>query len=132
MWNLILGFIGGPVIKGVIDGYKAKLAAGNTTDRIAADLAGRELEVQKREIEVQGDYKRAIIGHPLEPANLAAYIFVFYLGKVVVWDTMFGLGSTPAIRGDVGVWLGMIAALLFGKRGAENVAMIVGGALRRK
>jgi hypothetical protein len=35
MWNLILGFIGGPVIKGVIDGYKAKLAAGNTTERIA-------------------------------------------------------------------------------------------------
>lgn len=132
MWNLILGFIGGPVIKGLIDGYKAKLEAGNTTDRIAADLAGRELEVQKREIEVQGDYKRALIGHWYEPANLAAYIFVIYIGKVVVWDTMLGWGTTPPIRGNVGEWMALIAAFLFGKRGAENVAMIVSGALKRK
>ncbi len=125
MWTAILSFIGGPVIKGMIDGYKAKLDAGNTSERIAADLAGRELAVQQRETEVEGEYKRALIGHPLEPSNLAAYIFVVYLAKVVVWDTMLGLGSTPAIKGDVGAWMGMIAMFLFGKRGIENVARIL-------
>lgn len=132
MWQAILGFFGGPVIKGLIDGYKAKLEAGNTTDRIAADLAGRELEVERREIEVQGDYKRALLGHWYEPANLAAYIFVLYIAKVVVWDTMLGLGTTPPIRGNVGEWMALIAAFLFGKRGVENVAMIVSGALKRR
>lgn len=132
MWQAILSFLGGPLINGAIGAYKAKLEAGNTTDRMAVELAERELEVQKREAELQGEYKRAIIGHWYEPANLAAYIFVLYVGKVVVWDTMLGLGSTPAIKGDVGVWLGMIAMFLFGKRGAENVAMIVSGALKRR
>lgn len=132
MWQAILSFLGGPLINGAIGAYKAKLEAGNTTDRMAVELAERELEVQKREAELQGEYKRVLIGHWYEPANLAAYIFVLYVGKVVVWDTMLGLGSTPAIKGDVGVWLGMIAMFLFGKRGAENVAMIVSGALKRR
>ena len=61
MWTAILSFLGGPVIKGVIDGYKAKLEAGNTSERIAAELAQRELDVQRREAEVQSDYKRALM-----------------------------------------------------------------------
>lgn len=136
MWPLIaktvLSWLGGPVLEKAVDAYKAKLAAGNTTDKIAADLAGKELLLEQREAELQADYKRALIGNPLEPANLCAYIFVAYVAKVVVWDTMFGWGVTLPIRGDVGVWLGMIAMFLFGKRGAENVAMIVSGALKRK
>lgn len=48
MWQFLLSLIGGPVIKGLIDGYKARLDAGNTGERIAADLAGRELAVQQR------------------------------------------------------------------------------------
>jgi hypothetical protein len=125
MWTAILSFLGGPFVGAAIKAYTAKLDAGNTAERIAADLAARELEVQRRETEVQAEYKRALIGHWYEPANLAAYIFVGYLFNVVVWDTMLGLGTTPAIKGDVGVWLGMIAMFLFGKRGIENVAMIL-------
>lgn len=125
MWTAILAFIGGPIVNGAVKAYQAKLAAGNTSENIAADLAARELAVQQREIEVQAEYKRALIGHPLEPSNLAAYIFVAYFGKVVVWDIMLGLGSTPAIHGAVGEWMAMIAMFLFGKRGAENIARIL-------
>ena len=132
MWALLLNFIGGPIIKGVIDGYKAKLEAGNTTDRIAADLAGRELEVQKREAELQTDYKRAIIGRWYEPTNLASYVFVIYFAKCVIWDAMLGMGTTPPIRGNVGEWMGWIAAFLFGQRTATSVATVVAGALRRR
>jgi hypothetical protein len=121
----LASFLTGPIINGAIDAYKAKLSAGNDKDRIAADLAGKELQVQQRELELQTQLRTAQIGRWYTPDNLAAYIFVAYLGKVVVWDTMLGLGSTPAIKGDVGVWLGMIAALLFGKRGIENVARIL-------
>lgn len=132
MWQLLSSLIGGPIISGAISAYKAKLEAGNTTDRLAADLAARELEVQKREAELQGDYKRALIGRWYEPANLAAYVFVIYLAKVVVWDTMLGLGVTPPVKGAVGEWLALIAAFLFAKRGAENVSMIISSALRRR
>lgn len=132
MWGILANLIGGPIISGAISAYKAKLEQSGKQDLVAERLALQELELQKREIEVQGEYKRALIGHWYEPANLAAYIFVFYVGKVVVWDTMLGWGTTPAIKGDVGVWLGMVAMFLFGKRGAENVAMIVSGALKRK
>jgi hypothetical protein len=125
MWTAILSFLGGPIVNGAIKAYQAKLAAGNTSENIAAELAARELAVQQKEVEVQAEYKRALIGHPLEPSNLAAYIFVFYLFVVVVWDTILGLGSTPAIRGAVGEWLGMIALLLFGGRRIENVARII-------
>lgn len=132
MWGILANLIGGPIISGAISAYKAKLEQSGKQDLVAERLALQELELQKREIEVQGEYKRALIGHWYEPANLAAYVFVLYIAKVVVWDTMLGLGSTPAIRGNVGEWMALIAAFLFGKRGAENVAMIVSGALKRK
>lgn len=125
MWSMLLSFLGGPVIKGLIDGYKAKLAAGNTSENIAADLAARELAVQQVEIQAQTQLRIAEIGKWYEPDHLASYIFVAYIGKVVVWDVMLGLGSTPAIKGDVASWLGMIAMFLFGKRGIENVARII-------
>lgn len=121
----VLNFFGGPVIKGAVDAYKAKLEAGNNTDRIAADLAGRELVVQQREIEVEGEYKRALIGHWYEPTQLLGYILVIYVGKVVIWDIVLGLGTTDPIRGAVGDWMGMIIAFLVGKRAFENVARII-------
>lgn len=128
MWNLILGFLGGPVIKGVIDGYKAKLEAGNTTERISADLAARELQVQQREIEAHTQLRIAMIGRWYEPTQLLGYIMVIYVAKVVVWDKVLASltgGSTDPIGGAVGEWAGAIIMFLIGKRGIENVARIL-------
>lgn len=135
MWNLILGFIGGPVIKGVIDGYKAKLEAGNTTERISADLAGRELDVQRKEVEVQAQLKVAQIGHWYEPEKLFAYILVVYFAKLVLWDKIIGsfAGYTPNVfrtdplTGEAVGWAAIIMGFYFGKRGIENVARILKG-----
>jgi hypothetical protein len=121
----LLNFFGGPVIQGAVDAYKAKLAAGNNQDRIAADLAGRELEVQAKEIEVQNQYKVALIGHWYEPTQLLGYILVIYVGKVVIWDKVLAWGTTDPITGAVGDWMGMIIAFLVGKRAFENVARII-------
>jgi hypothetical protein len=128
MLAAILSWLSGPFVGAALKAYTAKLDAGNTAERIAADLAARELAVQQRETEVHAEYKRALIGHWYEPVNLLAYIIVAYIGKVVVWDTMLGLGTTPAIKGDVAAWMGMVMLFLVGKRGFENVASI----LRRK
>jgi hypothetical protein len=125
MWTAILSFLGGPVIKGIIDGYKAKLDAGNTSERIAAELAGRELEVQRREVEVESEYKRALIGHWYEPTNLFGYIMVIYFAKIIVWDKVLKLGVTDSITGQGAEWAGWIMLFYVGKRGFENVARII-------
>lgn len=121
----LLSFIGGPIVKGVIDGYKAKLDAGNTRERIAADLASKELDVQRREVEVQTQLRVAMIGHWYEPTQLLGYIMVIYVGKVIVWDKVLGWGVTDSITGSVGEWAGAIIMFLIGKRGFENIARIL-------
>jgi hypothetical protein len=125
MWGWLASFISAPIVNGLISGYKAKLEAGNTSERIAADLAQRELAVQQTEIQAHAQLKVAEVGHPWEPEKLFAYILVIYFGKVFLWDAAFHLGSTDAVRGDTGQWAGMIMIFYFGKRGIENVARIL-------
>lgn len=125
MWQFLANLIGGPIVTGLISAYKAKLAAGNTAESIAAGLASRELAVQQREIEVDSALRIAQIGKWYEPEHVAEYVAVAFLAKCVVWDTMLGLGTTPALRGDVLTWVGLIYAYMFAKRGFENVARII-------
>jgi hypothetical protein len=46
-------------------------------------------------------------------------------GKCVIWDTILDLGTTPALKGDVSVWAGLVMSFYFGKRTFENVARII-------
>lgn len=125
MWQTIIGFIGGPVIKGLLDAYKAKLEAGTADNKVAAELAAGEIAAQTSEKIEETKLKIAQIGHPWEVEKIAMYITLAFYGKCVIWDTMLGFGSTPALRGDVSVWAGMIMGFYFTKRGFENVARIL-------
>jgi hypothetical protein len=120
--------LGGRILGGLIEGYKARLAAGNTQERIAADLAGKELELQQREMELQAQLRIEQTGRWYTPENLFCYIMVIYFGKIVVWDKVLGAltaGHTDPLAGDVATWAGMIMLVLFGKRGFENIARII-------
>lgn len=125
VWQAFIGFIGGPVIKGLLDAYNAKLKAGNTSEKIASDLATSEIAAQTAETQAQTQLKIAEIGHPFEPEKIAFYITLSFYAKCVIWDTMLGLGTTPALHGDVSTWAGMIMAFYFSKRTFENVARII-------
>lgn len=125
MWTWLASFLTGPIIKGVIDGYKAKLAAGNTSERIAADLAQRELAVQDTETKAQAQLKIAEIGHPWEVEKLFGYVTLAFYAKCLIWDAMLHLGSTDAIKGTVAEWSGYVIMFYFGKRGIENVVRIL-------
>lgn len=122
-----MNFLGGPIVKGLIDGYKAKLDAGNTSERIAAELAARELSVEQREresatqvvIAEQGRWYTAL------PRPLFALAFIIYVWKVVVWDKVLGLGSTDALGGDVAQWAMVVLTAYFGGRSLEKVARII-------
>lgn len=125
MWMAILSFLGGPVIKGLIDAYQARLKAGNVDNRIAADLAASEIAAQTAETLARSQLKIAEIGHPWEPEKLAFYVTLVFYAKCVVWDKVLGLGTTPPLAGDVSTWAGMIMGFYFSKRTFENVARIV-------
>ena len=46
MWTWLASLIGGPVVNGLINAYKAKVDGANTQDRIVADLAAKEIEAE--------------------------------------------------------------------------------------
>lgn len=125
MWMAILSFIGGPVIKGLIDAYQAKLKAGNVESKIAADLAAGEVAAQTAETQAITQLKIAQIGHPWEPEKIAMYITLAFYGKVMIWDKVLHLGVTDEVTGASAVWAGMIMGFYFTKRGFENVARII-------
>jgi len=126
MWSWLASLIGGPVITGLINAYKAKLDAANTQDRIAADLAAKEIEAEiaaRKEasaiiIDEQGRWYTSVI------RPLLALPLVIYLWKVIVWDKVLGLGTTDPITGMVADWIGTIITAYVGGRSIETVARI--------
>ena len=120
--------LGGPFAKAAVDAYRAKLSAENTSEKIAADLAARELAVEQREAELATQLVIAEQGHwyTALPRPLFAFAFVIYVWKVVIWDKVLGLGSTDALGGDVAQWAMIVLTAYFGGRSLEKVARILG------
>jgi hypothetical protein len=129
MWLVLAkwlaGFVTGPVFDDLLKGYQAKLAAGNTSESIAADLAAKELAVQSRELELQTQLRVAEIGHPFEPDRLMGYCVAIYFAKLLIFDKVFGFGTTDGLAGFASTTANLIVASYFAKRGFENVARII-------
>lgn len=124
MWMAILSFLGGPVIKGLIQAYQAKLAAGTNDKKIASDLAATEIAAQTAETQSITQYRIAELGHPFEPDKIMGYCVAIYLGKLLVWDKVLGFGSTDPLGGWVETTSNLIVSYYFAKRTFENVARI--------
>ena len=126
MWSFLANLIGGPIVSGLISAYKAKLAAQNTTDAQAADLAAKEIagEIAARQAEAsiirqeEGRWFTAL------PRPLFAFIFIVYIGKCVIWDKVLGLGSTDPLSPELANIEMIIVGGYFGGRTIEKVARI--------
>jgi hypothetical protein len=118
--------ITGPIIQAAIDLYKAKLQAGNDADKIAADLAAKDLELQGRERELNVQQNRNDDGRwwTAAPRAVVCWSFAIYVAKVVVWDQVFGWGVTLPLKGDIAAWGGSVMVMWFGGRTIEKVARI--------
>ena len=125
IFTWLASLITGPLLNKALDAYKAKLSAGNDADKIAADLATRELAVQQREIEVQSEYRIASLGRWYEPDKLMGYAVAVYVGKLLIYDKVLGLGSTDPLGGWIETTANLVVASYFAKRGFENVARII-------
>jgi hypothetical protein len=126
MIKWLASFLTAPIIGGFIDGYKAKLAAGNNTERIAADLAAKELDLDRRQRELSAQVLIAEQGrwYTAWPRPAFALVIFVYFAKVIVWDKVLGWGVTDALEGTVGDWAGVIITAYFGGRTVEKVARI--------
>lgn len=125
MWMAIISFLGGPVIKGLVDAYQARLRAGNVDSKIAADLAAGEIAAEVAETKSIMQYRIAEIGHWYEPDKLMGYFVALYFGKLLVWDKVLGLGTTDPLAGFASVTSNLVVSFYFAKRGFENVARII-------
>ncbi|HZT26070.1 MAG TPA: hypothetical protein VFA57_10240 [Pseudolabrys sp.] len=120
--------LGGPFAKAAVDAYRAKLTAENASEKLAANLAARELAVMQRESEVAAQLTTAEQGrwYTALPRPLFAGAFVIYVWKVVVWDKVLGLGTTDPLSGEVARWAMIVLTAYFGGRSLEKVARILG------
>ena len=126
MWSFLANLIAGPIVSGLISAYKARLAAQNTTDAQAADLAAKEIagEIAARQAEAsiirqeEGRWFTAL------PRPLFAFIFIVYIGKCVIWDKVLGLGSTDPLSPELANIEMIIVGGYFGGRTIEKVARI--------
>jgi len=125
MWMAILSFLGGPIIKGLIDAYNAKLKAGNVDVKIAADLAATEIAAQVSETNAILQYRTAEIGHWYEPDKLMGYLVVIYFAKLLIFDKVLGLGTTDPLAGFAATTSNLVVSFYFAKRGFENIARII-------
>lgn len=125
MWMTIISFLGGPVVKALIDAYSAKLKAENVDTKIAADLAASEIASQTAETKAVMQYRLAEIGHWWEPDKLMGYCVALYFAKLLVWDKVLGFGSTDALAGFAAITANLVVSFYFAKRGFENVARII-------
>ena len=126
MSTWLASFLGGPVVNGLINVYKAKLEAANTEGAQGADLAAKaiaaEIEARKSAqafiIAEQGRWWTAL------PRALVQWSFAVFVVKCVVWDTVLGLGTTQPLGGDVQALAGWVA-LWFGGRSLEKIATVI-------
>lgn len=125
MWMTILSFVGGPVVSGLIKAYQAKLAAGNTSEKIASDTAAHEIAAQVSETNAIMQYRTAEIGHWYEPDKIMGYAVAVYFAKLLVFDKVLGIGTTDPLAGFAETTANLIVMFYFAKRGFENIARII-------
>lgn len=128
MWSWIASFLGGPIINGLLSAYREKLAAGNTSEKIAAELTSREIALLQREQDLRAHIVVAEQGNWFTRSvrPLWAMPFVLFTWKAVVWDKVFGWGTTDDLgNGSMGWLLITIATAYFVGRSAETIARII-------
>lgn len=133
IWSTILSFLGGPLINGLLGAYQKKLDAAGSRDGRAVELAKAEIEAEIETRRQVSEIRRA--EGPWGPTGLLMFGFglvaLMYFGKCVVWDTMLGWGTTPAIRGITSETFGTIVQWLFGSGTVLSVSRMLATRLGR-
>lgn len=117
IWSFLASLIGGPIVNGLINVYKAKLDAANTRDRIAADLAAKDIEAQIEARKNGTEIRKATAGfwEMRLMTFLIAFPFVVHLWLVFL-DTIIDAVDwrVPKFPYPFDEWEGAILLSFFG------------------
>lgn len=119
----LLTFLGGPVIQGLINAYKAKLDSQNTTEAHAVDLAKADIEAQIKAREEAVALSGGRVAGFVQ--TLFALPIIIYMSKVIVWDKVLAWGSTDPLTGMVGDWANTIIIFYFGGKIVSGVVDVL-------
>lgn len=121
MLAAILAFINViPGLGAVAQGITKAITDAKVNMLVARTGATRDVAVETIRAAALADHEHTVQMQVVTTGPLVWLIFGFgaivmsYFGKCVVWDTMFDLGSTPALHGDVGTWMSTVINWLFG------------------
>ena len=129
--QLLVNLIGGPLISSLLKGYRAKLEAANTADRIAAELAIHEIEAgiaarahaQELRLATSGFWEMRLLTFAI------AFPFVAHLWAVWL-DTQFKLSwGIPKFPEPMDEWQGIILLSFFGIYTLGKTVQAVGAAV---
>ncbi len=126
MWSAVFGFLGGPIVSGLLNAYKARLASINSQDQMALDLLQKEIdadiaaraEATRLLIAEQGRWYTAMI------RPLFALPFIIFAFKIVVWDKVLKLGVTDGLDPHFWSVFQTIVVSYFGASAVERVSRI--------
>ena len=107
--------------------YARKENAKTESERIEADVDIQNLKAAR-------DVKIAQIKNFVwySPRSLISYCVVVVVFKLLVWDTVLGLGVTQN-PGDIVLWIVItVLGFLFGSTSAEKIADTIASAIIRK
>lgn len=129
--QLLISLLGGPVLKGLIESYRAKLDAANSADRIAADLAMAEIEAGIEARKRAHELRLATSGFWEMRLLTFAIAFPFVAHLWAVWlDTQFRLGwRIPKFPAPMDEWQGAIMLSFFGIYTLGKTVQSVGAAM---
>lgn len=106
--------------------YKAKLDAKNDAERL-------EAEKQITFFQGQIDLAQTAVKDPwYSPRSIMGFSAAAYVGKIIVWDTVLGLGVTPDPGAQVTGIVMVVIGFYFGSKAATDVASRMFAAWRRK
>lgn len=126
MWTWLASFLSGPLLGKLVDAYKAKLESDNNSEKVAADLAGKDLELQAKERAISAQMATLDSGGfwTSAPRAIVCWSIAIYVAKVIVFDTVLHLGVTPALKGMMADAMSTILCFWFGSRSLEKIARI--------
>ena len=119
MLKMILNFFGGG-IAGEVRGYltdklKLRLNAENDEHRLDTE---KDIAILNAQMEIIKEEQHSKLTSWIRPAIAAP--FVLYLWKIVVWDKMLGLGSTPDLSTEQHAIMGVVIGAYFLTRPFEK------------
>jgi hypothetical protein len=126
MWSWLASFLSGPLLSKLVDAYKARLEADNNADKIAADLAGKDLELQAKEREINAKQTQMDEGRwwSAAPRAIVCWCMALYVAKIVLCDTILHFGMTYPLKGVMADAFSTVIVCWFGGRTIEKVARI--------